>query len=126
MECFDVVPEVRPQSELESVQEAILTDRELATLLQVTRDWVRSHSADIPGLIRFGMYYRFRRADIEEWLGSVEPVWNPAEVARLMKVPLSWIYANADAIPGVLRLGRYVRFRPALLRPFIGGSETCQ
>lgn len=109
-----------------NVAKRSVTGRELATLLQVTRDWVRSHSADIPALIRFGMYYGFRRSDIEERLGSVEPVWNPAEVARLMKVALSWIYANADAIPGVLRLGRYVRFRPALLRRFIGGSETCQ
>ena len=43
-----------------------------------------------------------------------------------MKVPTSWVYANADQVPGVLRLGRYVRFRPTIINQFLGGSEVVQ
>jgi len=43
-----------------------------------------------------------------------------------MDVPKSWVYANADDIPGVLRLGHYVRFRPTILLPFLQGSEVVQ
>jgi len=41
-------------------------------------------------------------------------------------VPESWVYANADEIPGVLRLGRYLRFRPAMIQQFLTGSEVGQ
>jgi hypothetical protein len=47
-------------------------------------------------------------------------------VAKLLGVPESWVYANADDIPGVLRLGHYVRFRPALIQSFLAGSEVVQ
>jgi hypothetical protein len=47
-------------------------------------------------------------------------------VAELLKVPESWVYSNADEIPGVLRLGRYVRFRPAVIHRFLAGSEAVQ
>jgi hypothetical protein len=45
-------------------------------------------------------------------------------VAALAKVPESWIYANAVEIPGLLRLGRYVRFRPAVIHQFFAVSEV--
>ncbi len=39
----------------------LLSDAELADILIVTVEWVRSHADEIPGLERLGMYYRFRR-----------------------------------------------------------------
>lgn len=47
-------------------------------------------------------------------------------IAELLGVPESWVYANAAQIPGVIRLGRYVRFRPVAVRQFITGSEVVQ
>jgi hypothetical protein len=52
-------------------------------------------------------------------LGSLDQLLEAEAAAKLMRVPQSWIYANADEIPGVLRLGRYVRFRPAVIRSFL-------
>jgi hypothetical protein len=46
------------------------------------------------------------------------------QVAALAKVPESWVYANADEIPGVLRLGGYVPFRPAAIQQFLSGTEV--
>ncbi|MFP5230160.1 MAG: helix-turn-helix domain-containing protein [Acidobacteriota bacterium] len=54
------------------------------------------------------------------------PLLQPAEVADLFQVNTSWIYGHADQIPGVLRLGYYIRFRPAALRAFLDGSGPCQ
>ncbi len=51
---------------------------------------------------------------------------NTDEVSVLLKVPASWVYANAYQIPGLIRLGRYVRFRPSVIRGFVSGPETCQ
>lgn len=104
----------------------LLSDSEVAGILVVTTDWVRSHSGEIPGFRPLGMYYRFHRAPFGQWLGSMDPLLSPAEVADLLKVPKSWVYANADQIPGVLRLGRYVRFHPTVLQSFLQGSGTCQ
>jgi hypothetical protein len=50
----------------------------------------------------------------------------PSEAAKLLRVPKSWVYANADQIPGVLRLGGYVRFRSCDLLRFVSGSEVVQ
>jgi hypothetical protein len=92
----------------------------------VTVDWVRSHANEIPGLQRLGSYYRFLIAPLIEWLGSLEPLFNAEQIAPRLKVPVSWIYANAEQIPGFLRLGRYIRFRSTVFNRFIGGSEACQ
>ena len=105
---------------------ALLSDEELATILGVKTDWVRSHAAEIPGLQRLGSYYRFLPALVLEWLGSLDPLFGAEDAAPRLKVPVSWVYANADQIPGVLRLGRYVRFRPRAFNSFITGSEACQ
>jgi predicted DNA-binding transcriptional regulator AlpA len=104
----------------------MLSDKDLAQILKLTSEWVRSHSTELPGLERLGSYYRFRASAIEQWLGALECVLEAEDVAELLNVPTSWVYANADQIPGVLRLGRYVRFRPAVIRQFIGGSELAQ
>ncbi len=104
----------------------LLSDDELADILLMTVPWVRSHAREIPGFERLGSYYRFRGSAVRQWLGSLERLLEAEQVAELMKVPTSWVYANADQIPGVLRLGRYVRFRPAIISAFLGGSEVVQ
>ena len=105
---------------------ALLSDQEVADILIMTVEWVRSHAGEIPGLERLGMYYRFHRKPIEQWLGSLDRLLDADQVAALLKVPPSWVYANADQIPGVLRLGRYIRFRPTVVAQFLSGSEACQ
>jgi hypothetical protein len=106
--------------------QSLLSDDEVAAILTVTVDWVRSHANEIPGLQRFGSYYRFLIAPLIEWLGSLEPLLNAEQVAPRLKVPVSWVYANANEIPGFVRLGRYIRFRPSVFNKFISGSEACQ
>jgi hypothetical protein len=105
---------------------ALLSDQEVADILIMTVEWVRSHASEIPGLERLGMYYRFHRKPIEQWLGSLDCLLEADRVAALLNVPPSWVYANADQIPGVLRLGRYIRFRPTVIGQFLNGSEACQ
>jgi hypothetical protein len=39
------------------------------------------------------------------------------EMAALLKVPISWLYSRTrlkgcEAMPGVLRIGKYLRFEP--------------
>ncbi len=104
----------------------LLSDQEIADILIMTVEWVRSHATEIPGLERLGMYYRFHRKPIEQWLGSLDRLLEAEQVAALLKVETSWVYANADQIPGFLRLGRYVRFRPTVFAQFLSGSEACQ
>jgi len=105
---------------------SFLSDREVAYILTMTTNWVRSHADEIPGVERLGSYYRFRSSALVHWLGSCEQVLQPEEAADMLCVPTSWIYAHADEISGILRLGRYVRFRRSVLNAFVGGSETCQ
>jgi hypothetical protein len=105
---------------------ALLSDDDLARILVVTTNWVRSHAREIPGFKPLGRYYRFCRQDVEHWLGSFDSLLGAEMVAKLLGVPESWVYANADEIRGVLRLGHYVRFRPALIQSFLAGSEVVQ
>lgn len=109
-----------------TVVDPILDKAELAKLLRVPSTWIASHAEMIPGMFRLGRYLRFRRAPIMEWLGSLAPVLLPDEAAMVFRIPASWIYSHADEIPGVLRLGYYVRFRRSVIEAFIGGSEICQ
>ena len=105
---------------------AFLTDRDVAEILVLTSDWVRTHANDIPGFRRLGSYFRFCRQSVEEWLGGLDSLFVAEQVAALARVPKSWVYANADEIPGVLRLGHYVRFRPKMIRLFLIGSDVGQ
>ena len=105
---------------------ALLSDTELADILVMTRPWVRAHSHEIPGFERLGSYFRFRSHAVEQWLGSLDRLFEANKVSALLNVPTSWIYTNADEIPGVLRLGHYVRFRPAGIKLFLGGSQVAQ
>jgi predicted DNA-binding transcriptional regulator AlpA len=108
------------------ILEPLADSAQIAALLQVPSTWVRFHSKEIPGHQALGRYIRFRRAAVEQWLGGHAPVLKPEEVSQLLRVPTSWVYANAEQIPGHLRLGRYVRFRRATIAAFVGGSEACQ
>jgi len=100
-----------------------LSDNELADILITTTDWVRSHASEIPGFRKLGSYFRFCSKSVEQWLGGLERLFVAEQVAVLTKVPESWVYANADEIPGLLRLGRYVRFRPTAIHQFLSGAE---
>ena len=104
----------------------LLSDKDLADILVMTTTWVRSHSDEIPGFKRLGSYFRFCSQVVAQWLGSLDRLLEAAQVASLLGVPESWVYANADEIPGVLRLGRYIRFRPTIVQQFLGGSEVVQ
>jgi predicted DNA-binding transcriptional regulator AlpA len=104
----------------------LLSDKEVADILVMTIAWVRSHADEIPGFMRLGSYFRFCSQEVEHWLGSLDQLLEAETVATLLCVPQSWVYANADEIPGVLRLGRYVRFRPAIVHLFLAGSEVVQ
>jgi hypothetical protein len=106
--------------------EPLLTDEEMASILGVATDWVRSHAMDIPGFERLGMYYRFHPTLVRDWLGALDPLMKAEAVASMLRVPPSWVYANAEQLTGFLRLGRYVRFRPAALRQFLNTSKACQ
>jgi hypothetical protein len=104
----------------------LLSDNDVADILVMTIAWVRSHADEIPGFKRLGSYFRFCSQEVEHWLGSLDQLFDAETVATLLCVPQSWVYANADEIPGVLRLGRYVRFRPAIIHLFLAGSEVVQ
>ena len=105
---------------------SFLSDAEIASILIMTIGWVRSHADEIPGFERLGSYFRFRSRAIEQWLGSLDRLLVAEQVAALLKVPESWAYANANQIPGMLKLGHYVPFRPTAFKAFLGGSEVAQ
>jgi len=52
---------------LAQVASLLLSDNDLADILGVTTDWVRSHAGEIPGFKRFGSYFRFSREVVEKW-----------------------------------------------------------
>jgi excisionase family DNA binding protein len=54
----------------------------------------------------------------------VEPFLTVEEVANLLRVPPSWVYANKRDIPGYIQLGRYVRFRKGQLVRFMSSSSS--
>jgi hypothetical protein len=106
--------------------DSVLNKSEIAKLLSVPVTWVATHSGVIPGTFRLGRKLRFRRIVVEEWLGGTSPLLNPEEVSEILRVNTSWVYAHADQIPGVMRLGYYVRFKPSTLVAFLNGTGTCQ
>jgi len=105
--------------------DAVLNKAEIAKLLSVPETWVATHSGMIPGAFRLGRNLRFRRAVVEEWLGGTSPLLKPEEVSQILRVNTSWVYAHADQIPGLMRLGYYVRFKPSTLLAFLN-EGACQ
>ena len=45
-----------------------------------------------------------------------------AEVAELLRVPLSWVRKHGKELPGLVRLGKYVRWSATELDRFIAGG----
>ena len=101
-----------------------LSDKEVAGILRMTREWVRNNAREIPGFLRIGAKYRFARRSVERWLGSLEPLLLAEELAALVQTTPKWIYGNAETLVGFLRLGRYVRFRPTEVRRYLDGDNT--
>ena len=56
----------------------------------------------------------------------LEPLLTPEEVAAILRVPTSWVYSHQSDIPGLVRLGRYVRFRRMEVERFLAGQVICQ
>jgi hypothetical protein len=83
----------------------LLSDDELASILLMTTDWMRTHAEEIPGFKRLGSYFRFCREVVKKWPGSLEPLLDAESAAKLMDVPKSWVYANADQVGGTRRGG---------------------
>lgn len=55
------------------------------------------------------------------------PLLTAEEVAAMLQVPTTWVYANKERIPGYKRLGRYVRFvRAAVVRWISDAEAVCQ
>jgi len=53
----------------------------------------------------------------------------PSEAAQLLQVPVSWVYERTrqNAMPGLVRIGKYVRIREKDLEDFISsGGEPHQ
>jgi len=47
------------------------------------------------------------------------------EVARILRVPKSWVYSHLADLPAI-RLGRYVRFRRRDIDHFLEKKGTCE
>jgi len=105
--------------------DSVLNKTEIAKLLSVPVSWVATHSEVIPGTFRLGRKLRFRRIVVEEWLCGTSPLLKPEEVSEILRVNTSWVYAHADQIPGLMRLGYYVRFKPSTLLAFLNDG-ACQ
>ncbi len=60
-----------------------------------------------------------------EELVPIESLWTAQEVADFIKSSRSWVYkaAEAGALPGIVRLGAMLRFRPEVIRSWVAGRE---
>lgn len=47
------------------------------------------------------------------------------EVALILRVQKSWVYAHLSDLP-TIRLGRYVRFKASEIQEFLANKGTCQ
>jgi excisionase family DNA binding protein len=47
------------------------------------------------------------------------------EVARILRVPKSWVYSHVSDLPAI-RLGRYLRFRRCDIDEFLEKKGTCE
>jgi len=54
------------------------------------------------------------------------PLMTPEEVATALRVHRSWVYAHQQEIPGLVRLGHYVRFRRVAIMEFLCEKFPCQ
>jgi excisionase family DNA binding protein len=54
------------------------------------------------------------------------PLMTPDEVATVLRVHRNWVYAHQQELPGLVRLGRYVRFRRVAIEEFLCEKFSCQ
>jgi excisionase family DNA binding protein len=54
------------------------------------------------------------------------PLMTPEEVATALRVHRSWVYAHQQELPGLIRLGRDVRFRRVAIVEFLWEKFPCQ
>lgn len=47
------------------------------------------------------------------------------EVAKILRVPRSWVYSHQSELPAI-RLGRYVRFKRSEVERFLEDRGSCQ
>ena len=54
----------------------------------------------------------------------IDRLLTPAEAAEKLKVPVSWVYERTrhNAMPGLVRIGKYVRIRETDLEDFISNG----
>jgi excisionase family DNA binding protein len=65
-------------------------------------------------------------ADLNHAVDGQVPLLKPEEVAALLRVPRTWVYAHQRDLPGLVRLGRYVRFRHEEIDRFLQEQRTCE
>lgn len=65
-----------------------------------------------------------QRADSPDLLsGSVQlRLLTAAEVAERLRVPVSWVRRHGAELPGLVRLGKYIRWNSARLDEFIAAG----
>jgi len=54
----------------------------------------------------------------------IDRLLTPAEAAEKLKVPVSWVYERTrhNAMPGLVRIGKYVHIRETDLEDFISNG----
>ena len=103
-----------------------ISDVEMAALFRKSVSWVREHGKEIPGHQQLTTSYRFRREPVIEWLGGLEELLDAEQIAYVLQVPACWIEANARSIPGALRIGNVLRFRPASFLQWLKDIGICR
>ena len=121
--------------------EPVLTVEEVAKLLRMEPSWVYTQGPTLRGYRKFGRHVRFIKGDVARLLMSVagtyepvdfdavvfiDPVLIASEVANLLRVDTSWVYAHAREIPGYRKFGRYVRFIKGEIVRFLGSSSHAE
>jgi excisionase family DNA binding protein len=66
------------------------------------------------------------RIELQTLAVENSPLMTPDEVAILLRVHRSWVYAHQQELPGFVRLGRYVRFRRIAIEEFLRQKFPCQ
>ena len=63
-----------------------------------------------------------------EELVPIESLWTAQEVASFVKSSRSWVYKAAEAgtLPGVVRIGAMLRFRPEVIRAWVQGQDIAE
>lgn len=64
-------------------------------------------------------------AELADQRPAVGALLTVDEVAAILRVPKSWIYAHLSDLPAI-RLGRYVRFKRADIDDFVARRGSCQ